>query len=255
MSITLYILGSVVLVSIVSLAGVLTVSLRQERLMRALSFLIPLAVGALLGDAFFHLIPESFEETRNPAMISFLLFSGVISFFFLEKFLRWHHHATKELFPAATSGEDNPKHLGHLILISDGFHNFIDGVIIGVSYLVSIEVGIATTLAVILHEIPQEIGDFGVLIYAGYKRATALFYNFLSALTAVAGAMLVIIIGSLPEALIQGVVPFAAGIFIYIASSDLVPELHRNGKNKSMLPEIVGIGIGALAMYLLLFLE
>ncbi len=254
MNITLYILGSVILVSIVSLVGVLAVSLRREGLGRALSFLIPLAVGALLGDAFFHLIPEAFEETKNPAMVSFLLFSGVILFFFLEKFLRWHHHSVKELSPAAIGGEDNPKHLGHLILLSDGFHNFIDGVIIGISYLVSIEVGIATTLAVVLHEIPQEIGDFGVLMYAGYTRATALFYNFLSALTAVAGAILVIILGSLPEGLIQGVVPFAAGIFIYIASSDLVPELHRNEK-KIVLPEITGIGIGALAMYLLLFLD
>lgn len=246
-----YILGSVAAVSLVSLAGALALSWRQERLMRALVFLVPLAVGALLGDAFFHLIPESFEESQNPAMVSFLLFLGVITFFILEKFLRWHHHHP----PGIHEEYESPKHLGQLILISDGIHNFIDGIIIGVSYLAGIEIGIATTLAVILHELPQEIGDFGVLVYSGYKRITALFYNLLSALMAVAGALIVIAFGSLPEQFIQGIIPFAAGVFIYIASSDLVPELHRNGKKKNLLPEIAGIGLGMLAMYLLLFLE
>lgn len=252
MSIILYIFGSVILVSLFSLVGVLAISLRQDKLNRALSFLIPLAVGALLGDAFFHLIPEAFARMEDHAMISLLLFLGVISFFFLEKFLRWHNHSVSEV---TLDQHDSPKHLGHLVLISDSFHNFIDGVIIAASFLVNVHVGVATTLAVILHEIPQEFGDFGVLIYAGYKRKTALFYNFLSALTAVAGAVLMVVLGSLPEGLVQGVVPFAAGIFIYIAGSDLVPELHKHEKNKSIFPEITGIGLGMLAMYLLLFIE
>lgn len=257
MDTTLYILASVIIVSLMSFVGVFGISLREDRLRKALIFLIPLAVGALLGDAFFHLIPEAFEEAENSAVVSLLILFGIISFFFLEKFLRWHHHPTTGQSLAMTVNSGNSsKHLGHLILLSDGLHNFIDGVIIGVSYLVSIEVGIATTLAVILHEIPQEMGDFGVLIHAGYKRATALLYNFLSALTAMAGAIFVVIIGSsLPEQLIHWVVPFAAGVFIYIASSDLVPELHKNGRGKNLLPEIAGIGIGMLVMYLLLSLE
>lgn len=263
MSTTLLVLGSVGLVSLVSFTGILTIPLHGERLRRALCFLIPLAVGALLGDAFFHLIPEAFEETVNPARTSFLIITGIASFFFLEKFLRWHHHpaeddeatATKDDLQEVPGNRRTASHLGQLVLISDGLHNFIDGIIIGASYLVSIEVGIATTLAVILHEIPQEIGDFGILLYAGYTKGTALFYNFLSAITAVAGAVLVLLIGSLPAAFIQGVLSFAAGSFIYIASSDLVPELHRNREHGNLFAEIAGIALGVLTMYLLLFLE
>jgi zinc and cadmium transporter len=253
METTLYTLGSVVIVSLVSFVGILIIFLQQERLAKTIAFLVPLAVGALLGDAFFHLIPESFEGVEEPATVSLLIILGIVSFFFLEKFLRWHHHSA-DISPKDAKDGDK-KHLGNLIVVSDGFHNFIDGVIIGASYLVSVEVGIATTIAIILHEIPQEIGDFGVLLYAGYKKTTALFYNFLSALTAIAGAILVIILGSLPEQVTAGVIPFAAGIFIYIASSDLVPELHRNGKSKNLLPDVLGIGLGLLAMYALLFLE
>lgn len=252
MNTTLYIFGSVVLISLVSLVGALSISLRQDLLKRALAFFVPLAVGALLGDAFFHLIPQSFESAAPSTSISLFIILGIILFFFLEKFLRWHHHSN-EL--STTEAEVGQKHLGKLILISDGLHNFIDGVIIGVSYLAGLEVGIATTLAIVVHEIPQEIGDFGVLLYAGYKRNEALFYNFLSACTAVAGALMVILLGSLPELWIQSVMPFAAGVFIYIASSDLVPELHRNRKDKKLLPEITGISLGLLSMYGLLFLE
>jgi zinc and cadmium transporter len=121
--------------------------------------------------------------------------------------------------------------------------------------MVNIQVGFATTLAVILHEIPQEFGDFGILIYAGYKRATALLYNLLSGLMSVVGAAIVVILGMFPDYLIHGVIPFAAGVFIYIAGSDLVPELHKHAKNKNIIPEALGIGVGILAMYLLLFLE
>ena len=254
----LYIFASVLLVSAASFAGAFSISISPGRLRQILIFLIPLAIGALLGDAFFHLIPQAFEETENPAAISFLVLLGIFSVFLLEKFLRWHHHSAMENSsdhaPHAPHKED-PKYLGQIILFSDGLHNFIDGIVIGVSYLASVEIGIATTLAVILHEIPQEIGDFGVLIYSGYKRATALLYNFLSALTAVAGATLVIILGSFPERLVEGVLPFAAGIFIYIASSDLVPELHKHEKGKNVFFEIAGLAVGILAMYLLLFLE
>ncbi len=254
MSTTLYILSSVILVSLVSFAGVFGISLREDRLRKAFVFLIPLAVGALLGDAFFHLIPEAFEETNNSAFTSFLLTIGIVSFFILEKYLRWHHQPAENILHK-TEKSGGAKHLGPLILISDGFHNFLDGIIIGASYLVGVEIGIATTLAIILHEIPQEIGDFGVLMYAGYKRSTALFYNFLSALTSVLGAILVLIFGSVSETLAQSAIPFAAGVFIYIASSDLVPELHKSAERKNLFYEILGIAFGVLAMYLLLFLE
>ncbi len=254
MDTTSYILGSVLLVSFISLLGTFIISIQQKQLMKTLVFLVPLAVGALLGDVFFHLIPKSFESSNETTSTSALIILGIILFFFLEKFLRWHHHSV-DIQCIQTEQVQPQKHLASLILISDGLHNFLDGIIIGVSYLVSIEVGIATTLAIIAHEIPQEIGDFGILIYAGFKRSTALLYNLLSALTAIAGAGLVLIFGSFSEQLIPKIIPFAAGVFIYIASSDLVPELHKHGKNKNLIPEIAGIGTGLLAMYMLLFLE
>ena len=252
MPIILYVIGSVALVSLVSFVGVLGVSLSQKRLNQALAFLVPLAVGALLGDAFFHLIPESFAESINSAEVSLIVIIGILSFFFLEKVLRWHHSSREKFEPAKEN--PSPSHLGKIIIISDAFHNFIDGIIIAVSYIAGIEIGIATTLAVVLHEIPQEIGDFGVLIYSGYKKATALLYNFLSALFAVFGALLVMLFGSFPEGLIQAVVPFAAGIFIYIASSDLVPELHKSSGGKSIFAQGAGLFAGVFAMYLLVFL-
>jgi zinc and cadmium transporter len=252
--IELYILGSVALVSIVSLVGVLFVSARPKSLTNALAFLVPLAVGALLGDAFFHLIPQVFSAHDKSTTASLGVIVGIVSFFLLEKFLRRHHHSI-EISSEKSEGDTSKNYLGSLVLVSDSLHNFIDGIIIGTSYLLSVEVGIATTLAIIMHEIPQEIGDFGILIYAGYSRARALFYNFLSALTAILGALIIIVLGSLPETFIQIVTAFAAGVFIYIASSDLVPELHKNIKGKNILLEVMGMSLGLLAMYLLLFLE
>ncbi len=247
-------LASVTLVSLVSFIGILAISLREEQLRRSIAFLVPLAIGALLGDAFFHLIPEAFE-TSEPIRASSFIILGILVFFFLEKFLRHNHHTHHHTDTIANSEKHDRKHLGKLILISDSFHNFIDGVIIGASFLVNPAVGVGSTIAIILHEIPQEIADFGILLYAGYKKTTALLYNFLSAVTAVAGALLVILFGSPSEQLTEAIIPFAAGIFIYIATSDLVPELHREKSNKNIILETAGIGLGLLTLYGLTFLE
>src|SRR3989344_3801717 len=194
------------------------------------------------------------KKIQNPETISFLIIFGILVFFMLEKVLRWHHHHDDV---SHKSDREDPKYLGRLILISDWLHNFIDGVVIGASYFISKEVGLATTLAVLLHEIPQEIGDFGVLIHSGYRVRQALWFNFLSALTAFGGAILVISLGSFPKYILDGVIPFAAGTFIYIASSDLVPELHKQSGKKfgTVFKELIGICVGVLVMYTLLFLE
>lgn len=250
----LYILGSVGAVSLISFVGVLTLSFREERLARIVFMLVAIATGALLGDAFLHLIPEAYEKIQNFETISFLIIFGMLVFFVLEKVLRWHHHHDDV---SHKSDHENPKYLGRMILFSDGLHNLIDGVVIAASYIISREIGFATTLAVILHEIPQEIGDFGVLVHSGYRVRQALWFNFLSAATSLAGAMLVIFLGSFPEYILDGIIPFAAGTFIYIASSDLVPELHRSSGKKfgTVFKEIIGICVGVLLMYALLFLE
>src|SRR3989344_3083381 len=164
LSVYFYSIASVVIVSFVSLAGIFAISLKENVLRKCVFLTVSLAVGALLGDAFIHLIPEAFESIGQPILVSVAVIAGILVFFIIEKFLHWHHHALGE-----ESGETiHPS--GQMILISDGVHNFIDGLIIGASYLVGVEVGIATTIAVILHEIPQEIGDFGVLLHAGFSK-------------------------------------------------------------------------------------
>lgn len=239
----LYSFASVVIVSAISLVGLFTLSLKESLLRKYVFVLVSVAVGALLGDAFIHLIPESLEQIGSVATVSYAVLGGILLFFILEKFLHWHHHQGIDADDAAL----HPS--GKMILVSDSLHNFIDGLIIGASYLISVEVGIATTIAVILHEIPQEIGDFGVLIGSGYTKMQALWLNFLSALFAVLGVGAVFVLGTYAEGLVMWLAPVAAGGFIYVAMSDLIPELHKNSRIKDAVIQIVSItvGIGALA--------
>lgn len=245
---SLYAVLSVLAISLVSLVGVFTLSLKEQILRKYIFVFVSLAIGALLGDAFIHLIPEAFKEMNEPLIPSLLIIGGILLFFFLEKFLHWHHHEPD-------NEHKHTHHIGKMILISDGLHNIIDGIIIGISYLSSIELGIATTIAVILHEIPQEIGDFGVLIHAGYSKKRALFLNFLSALSALLGVGIALILGEFAATLSTWFLPIAAGGFIYIAMADLIPELQRSGKTSSIFSQIFAILIGVGAMIGLIFLE
>ncbi len=243
-----YTFASVLGVSLISLVGVLLLSFREDLLRRYVFIFISLAVGALLGDAFIHLIPEAFEEAENPMIVSILIIGGIFSFFVLEKFLHWHHH-----------GEDMDEldihPVGKLILFSDGVHNFLDGIIIAASFMVSVPVGIATTIAVILHEIPQEVGDFAVLLHSGYTKRRALCLNFLSALTALLGAIVFFVIGDMAESLAAYFLPIAAGGFIYIAVADLIPELHKTKKIRHSVAQLGAVGLGVFAMIALTFFE
>lgn len=247
----LYSLVSVLAISLISLVGIFTLSFKDTTIKKYVFILVSLAIGALLGDSFLHLIPEALEKSGNATKVFLFVILGIYIFFILEKFLHWHHHQ-----------EDSEKHIkpvGKMILISDGFHNFLDGIIIGASYMISVPVGIATTIAVVLHEIPQEIGDYGVLIHAGYTKSRALFLNFVSALLSVIGVLIVFIVGQKIENIFVWLLAIAAGGFIYIALTDLIPELHdHNEKEKSLLQTIIQIivaVIGVGLMYGLLFLE
>lgn len=244
----LYALLATVAVSLVSLVGVFSLSLRESAVKRSIFFFVSLAAGALMGDAFIHLIPESFESLDSGLVIGLLIIAGAFLFFVLEKFMHWHHHADD-------TSEYVVHPVGRLVLVSDGVHNFIDGVVIGAGFLASVPVGIATTLAVILHEIPQEVGDFAVLLHAGYSRKRALWLNFLSALTAVAGTLIAFWLGEAGEAIITWVLPVAAGGFIYIAMSDLVPELHKTKDARQSFWQVFFLIIGVAAMVGLAFLE
>ena len=248
MTIYIYTFVSVIVVSLISFIGIFTLSLKEEVLRKYIFVFISLAVGALLGDALIHLIPEALKGFADTTLPSVLIIAGIFFFFVLEKFLHWHHH-----------GEDKEKHeihpVGKLILLSDGVHNFMDGIIIGTSFLVSVPVGLATTLAVILHEIPQEIGDFAVLLHAGYTKRRALWLNFLSAISAIFGAILLFAMGGTAEIFSLWFLPVAAGGFIYVAVADLIPELHKTKETSYSVLQIIAVMVGVLAMVALTFIE
>ncbi len=241
---------SVIIVSLISLVGVFAISIKEEFIKKYIFLFISLATGALLGDAFIHLIPEGFENIPKATTFSLLIIAGIILFFIIEKYLHWHHHYENE----DLNGNIHP--VGKMILFSDGIHNFIDGLIIGSSYLISVELGLATTLAVILHEIPQEIGDFAVLLHSGFSRARALWLNFASASVSIVGVIAALLLGNYSETISAWLIPFAAGGFIYVALSDLIPELHKKSENNFFsLLQLIMITVGVVAMLMLLGLE
>lgn len=242
-------LVSVVLVSLISVIGILALWLNDKTLRKILLYLVSFSAGSLFGDAFIHLIPEAIETSGPIASVSILILFGILFSFMVERFLQWRHCH----IPTSNA---HPHSFAYMNLFGDAVHNLIDGLIIGGSYLVSIPVGIATTLAVILHEIPQELGDFGVLVYGGFQKRKALWFNFLTALAAIAGALIALALGSVMEGFAQLVIPFAAGNFIYIAGSDLIPELRKDTPEpKKAALQMVAIVAGVLVMLLLLLLE
>lgn len=243
----LYTLIAVFIVSLVSFVGILTISIKLEALKKILLLLVSLSAGALLGGAFFHLIPEATEEAGCTISVAAFILSGILIFFVLEKMICWRHCHVP-------TSDEHLHPFAFMNLIGDAFHNFIDGMIIAGTFLVSIPLGISTTVAVIFHEIPQEIGDFGVLVHGGFSRFKALFLNFASALAAVLGAIIVLALNIKVEAVTAFLVPFTAGGFIYIASSDLMPEMKKDIRPLNsiiqMLFLLLGLGIMlALALF------
>lgn len=243
----LYSLVSVFLVSLVSLIGLFTLSIKRENLNKILLYFVSFSVGGLIGDAFIHLLPES-VELNSSVYLSFYILLGLIISFVLEKFIQWRHCHIP-------TSKEHPHPFAIMNLIGDSVHNFIDGLIIGASYLTSLQVGIATTIAVVLHEVPQEIGDFGVLIHGGFKIRKALFLNFVTALTAVMGTVISLIISPYISSLTSFLLPFAIGNFIYIAGSDLIPELHKETTPIKSFIQLLMLLFGIAIMYLLLLLE
>jgi len=244
----LYALTAVVIISLLSFIGIVTFAVKQKYIERVLLILVAFSVGALLGDSFFHLLPEAVEKAGGfKIQIALLVLLGIIIFFSLEKFLRWRHCHQDQC-------EDHTKELGMMNLVGDAAHNLIDGVLIGASFLISLPLGIATTVAIAAHEIPHELGNYGVLLHSGYSKRQALLYNFYSALTAVAGTIIVLIVGVRAGNIIYYLVPITAGNFIYIAMSDLIPELHHEDNAQSSIVHFVAILTGIALMLLLLYL-
>jgi len=237
-------IASVTFVSLLSLIGIAFISVNEEKLRRIIFVMVSLAVGALFGDAFIHLLPESFARSESAVRTSLYVLTGMLGFFVLEKFLLWKHQHVLE-------SSDHVHPVGYMNLAADAIHNLIDGMIIGVAYLVSVPVGVATTLAVVCHEIPHELGNFFVLLHAGFKARRALFFNFLSAVFAIIGTVISLLISSHVASFSVVLVPLAAGGFIYIAGSDLVPELHKEQDPVKSAVQLVAMGAGVGMMLLL----
>jgi zinc and cadmium transporter len=233
-------------ISLVSLIGAVGMVVKRDFLARALFVVVAFAAGALLGDAFFHLVPEIAEsKTGFDRLASVSLLAGVLVLFTLEKVLHWHHaHFPRPevMHPVAVTN-----------LVGDGLHNFVDGAIVAGSFAASPEIGVATAIAVGLHEVPQEVGDFGILLHAGLTPRRALTLNFASAALALLGAVAVLLFVSV-EAIERVLVPFSAGAFVYIASTDLLPDMHKEPETGRSLIQLVALvaGIGAMAALLAL---
>lgn len=241
----LYTILSVFIISLISLAGLFTFSVDQKKIYKNLIYLVSFSAGTLMGDAFIHLIPEAYENSNNPVLVSIFILLGIFIFFVLEKIIHWRHCHSEPC-------HQHPHPFSYMILFGDTIHNFIDGIIIAASFLASIPLGIASTAAVFFHEIPQEIGDFGSLVYGGFTRRKALFFNFLTATTAILGAILVLAI-NLDVNTTKFLIPFAAGGFIYVAGTDLIPELHKHNEGKKGIFQVIAFltGIGLMLGLLL----
>jgi zinc and cadmium transporter len=237
----------VLFVSLISLIGIVTISIKTDRLKKILIYMVSFSAGALLGDAFIHLLPELAEEGLS-LRYSITILIGVLLFFSLEKIVHWRHchmPITKEhVHPFA-----------YMNLLGDALHNFIDGLIIAGSYLINMSAGIATTIAVILHEIPQEIGDFGVLVHGGFSKGKAIFLNFITALTAVFGVIFALLLNKYVGNIEGYLISLAIGGFLYIAGSDLIPELHKETKISTSVIQILTFILGVIVMISLLLLE
>lgn len=246
MHIWLYGLGSVVITSLISLIGLFSIRLTGRSLEKFLVMGISLAIGALLGDTVLHLLPDSIKSLGY-ARTSSLIIAGFVIFFIMELFLHWrHHHAPRERHGVMP--------VGILNLIGDAIHNSIDGMLIAAAYIASIPIGVATSLAVIFHEIPHEVGNYSVLIKAGFSRVNALWFNFLTALTAIAGFIAVGLLGTRVTNISPYIIAFTAGGFIYLIGA-LLKELKKDWSERNSFLIISSLIAGVLIMWLLVLLD
>ncbi len=242
-----YILLALLITSLLSLIGIFFLKVSINKLEKVIMFLVSLSAGTLLGDSFLHLLPEAVELLENDFIIWLGVLGGIILFFILEKIICWRH--------CHIPTSNNHIHsVGKMNLIGDALHNFIDGIIIASSFIVDFNLGVITTIAVISHEIPQEIGDFGVLIHAGFSAKKALLFNFFSALASILGAIIIIFLGQKITGLSDLILPITAGGFIYISASDLIPELKKDTSINKTIKQLLGIFLGLGIMLLVRFI-
>ncbi|MHB8154497.1 MAG: ZIP family metal transporter [Candidatus Omnitrophota bacterium] len=236
-----WILASTFIVSLISLVGIFTLAIKDNLLHKVLFCLIGFSAGALIGSAFLHILPECLENNKSTTVFSYLIL-GIIIFFIMERFLHWRH--------CHEEGACKTHAFTYLTLVGDGFHNFIDGMVIAASFMASFQLGLVTTLAIILHEIPQELSDFAILVYGGFTKKKALLFNFASALMAMIGALAGYFINDYIQGFSNFILPLTAGGFIYIATSDLIPELHKENDLKRSMAAFSAFLLGIVFMAL-----
>jgi zinc and cadmium transporter len=231
--------------SLVALVGLFTFVLKEKTLRKIILPLVAFSAGALLGGAFLHMIPESIGKFKTNQEVFILVLIGFSIFFLLEQFIHWHH--------CHKLPSEHKKPVTYLILIADGIHNFIGGLAIAGAFIIDIRMGMVTWIAAAAHEIPQELGDFGILIHGGWSKKKALIFNFISASTIILGALLAYFLSNYIN--ITFLVPLAAGNFIYIACSDLIPEVKHGCSVKNNIIHFIFFILGILLIYLVSFIH
>jgi zinc and cadmium transporter len=235
----LWIVGSGLLMGVIALVGSVTLVLSERVLERILLPLVSFAAGSLLGGAFFHMLPVGLGSGMSDVAVYALVLAGFAVFFALEQFLHWHH--------CHRAQADCKKPLGYLVLIGDGLHNFLGGLAVAGTFLIDIRLGVVAWLAAAAHEVPQELGDFAVLVHGGWERRRALFYNVISALTFVVGGVVAYAASFRLD--VSFLVPFAAGNFIYIGASDLIPEVKAHVKPRASVLHFAAFAAGVGLMW------
>ncbi len=243
----IYSLLAVIAVSLLSFIGIFAISLDEKKLDNILFILVSFAAGSILGAAYFDLLPEALEMAEN-ALTFIYVALGFVGFFFLERFIYWYHGHAHE---TEIGKKSVVKSLVYLNVLGDGVHNLIDGMIIAASFFLDVSIGVVSTIAVMFHEVSQEVGDFGVLVFGGFTKRKALLFNFLSALTAVVGALFSFLFSVHTEGFIGFLIAFAAGGFIYLAASELIPEIQQEKDLKKSIIQFILFIFGLVLVWYL----
>ena len=240
-----------ILVSLVSFSGLFVIWLSPQRLAIVVPYLVALAVGVLLGDAFIHLIPDAVARQGSVADVCLTTLAGLFLFFVLEKLVRWRHDHSIDLSEPATKILP----LAKMNLIGDAIHNFVDGILIAGSFLVAPALGFTTTLAIVAHEIPQELGDVGALLRGGFRPRQAIWFNFYCSLTVLLGVVFTLLLSQVAQSSLILLLPVAAGGFIYIAASDLIPVLHERSSLAHLGGQTAAFALGIGFMQFIVIFE
>lgn len=236
----------------VAAAAAFTYSLRADWVHHLVSY----AIGALLGAAFLEVLPHALGRVGDPQQAAGLVLGGILLFFVLEKLVLWRHcheeqcegHEQVRLAGAHGPAENDRGRSGALIMIGDTFHNFVDGVLIAAAFMESVPLGLVTATAMIAHEIPQEVGDFVILLHSGYGRARALLFNMLSSLATVVGGVLAYVALPLVDGAVPVLLALACSSMIYVAVADLIPGLHRRPELPATIGQVALIGLGIISV-------